>query len=245
MMDDGMPRSGSNLESTRQTARFSVDETLLASAAAILRHYPRLYWIVGSACTGKSTIARALAAHTGIAVYDMDAHIYASYVPRYTAERHPANKAWLAAENPLHWMLSLSWEEFDAHNAATTVEYLALLAEELQARSPATPLLIDGGITHPALVTQVMPASHIVCMTTTDAIRNYTWENDPARAEMKHWVQALPEPDVMWQRLLTYDQQMDETMVRESRTAGIRTFLRDGETPSPVLADLVQAHWRL
>jgi hypothetical protein len=224
---------------------FQVDPALMTGIAPIFARYPNLFWLVGSACTGKSTIAHAIAARTPVVVYDMDAQIYGRYMPRYTAERHPANTAWLAAENPLQWMLALSWEAFDAHNAATTAEYLALLAEDLAQYAPETRLLVDGGITHPALLVQVMPAWRIACMTTTQAIRQHTWEQEPARAEMKGWVQALPEPDTMWARFLEYDQRMDETMVHESRTHGIRTFLRDRETPSPVLADLVMAHWRL
>jgi hypothetical protein len=225
--------------------QFQVDQALIDSARVAFQRLPNLFWLVGSACTGKSTIAHAIAAHTGIAVYDMDAHIYGSYMPRYNAQQHPANAAWLAAANPLQWMLALPWAEFDAHNAATTAEYLALLVEDLQHHPPETPLLVDGGITHPALLAQVLPPSHIVCMTTTPAIRLQTWEADPARAEMKGWVQSLPDGAAMWARFLAYDQRMDATMVRESQQLAIRTFLRDGETPSSLLADLVRGHWGL
>ena len=87
---------------------FQVNPDLIAKAARAVADRRNIYWILGGACAGKSTICRALAERAGIAVYDMDAHIYDSYSPRYTAERHPATTAWLSAENPLAWALELA-----------------------------------------------------------------------------------------------------------------------------------------
>ena len=41
--------------------------------------------------------------------------------------------AWFTAANPLHWMLSLPWAEFDALYRAANAETLDLLADDTDA----------------------------------------------------------------------------------------------------------------
>ncbi len=115
----------------------------------------------------------------------MDEHIYGTYFPRYTPQRHPANTTWLSAENPLAWALELPQDAYNTFNRATTAEYLDLLAEDLAAWPPAQAVLIDGGITHPSIVAQVLAPRQMVCLTTADAERVRLWETDEARAEMR------------------------------------------------------------
>jgi len=122
--------------------------------------------------------------------------------------------------NPLAWMLSLPWAAFDALYRANNAEMLDLLADDLAGR-PDAPLLIDGGITHPSVLTQVIPAGRIVCLETDDARRRHEWATAPGRAGMKAEILALPDGEAMWRRFLDYDRRMTETIGRESREWGI------------------------
>lgn len=189
----------------------------VAAARAVLGSRRRVFWVIGGAAAGKSTICRAIAERTGLRVYDMDAHIYGSYGPRYDPERHPANSRWLAAENPLAWMLGLDPAALDAFGQATTAEYLDLLAADLRDESPEEPLLIDGGITHPALIAQALDPQQIVCLIIADEERVRAWETAEERAMMRDWIRALPEPELMWRRFLAQDAQIAATLERESR----------------------------
>lgn len=201
-----------------------IEPSLITRARSILERWTDLYWIIGGACTGKSTICRAVAERTGIPVYDMDEAVFGRW--QFDRERHPATTAWFTADNPLGWMLSLPWEEFDALYRAANAEYLDLLATELAERAPGA-LLIDGGITHPSVPVQAIPPERLVCLETSDALRVREWETAPARAEMKSWVLALPDGEAMWRRFLDYDGRMTDTIGRESRAAGIRVLRRD------------------
>ena len=196
-----------------------LSQPLIDSARAVLSSRSNPRWLIGGSASGKSTIARALGARTGIAVYDMDEAVFGPV-------RHPATTAWFTAANPLAWMLSLPWAAFDALYRANNAEMLDLLADDLAGR-PDAPLLIDGGITHPSVLTQVIPAGRIVCLETDDARRRHEWATAPGRAGMKAEILALPDGAALWERFLEYDRQMTATLGRESRAYGIQILRWD------------------
>ncbi|MBX7250589.1 MAG: hypothetical protein K1X50_01310 [Candidatus Promineofilum sp.] len=201
-----------------------MSQPLIDSARAVLSSRSNPRWLIGGSASGKSTIARALGARTGIAVYDMDEAVFGRF--RFDPVRHPATTAWFTAANPLAWMLSLPWAAFDALYRANNAEMLDLLADDLAGR-PDAPLLIDGGITHPSVLTQVIPAGRIVCLETDDARRRHEWATAPGRAGMKAEILALPDGAALWERFLEYDRQMTATLGRESRAYGIQILRWD------------------
>ena len=200
---------------------FPLNQTLLDDARAVFAGYPHLYWILGGACAGKSTIAQAVAARLGWDALDMDSMIYGTFMAHYTDARHPASRAWFGAANPLAWVMALSWEEFNALTTAADAEYLDLFARELAQRDPAKPLLMDGGLAHPAVLARVMPPARIVCIAVDDAVRVRCWEHAPARAEMRAWLAALPNPAAMWAKFLRHDRLMTQTMDAECTAVDI------------------------
>ena len=197
----------------------TLQQTLCDHAKDVLFHRSNLRWLIGGSGSGKSTIARALGAQTGITLYDMDEAVFGRY--RFDPARHPATTAWFTAANPLHWMLSQPWPAFDALYAAAHAETLDLLAADLAGR-PDEPLLIDGGITHPSVLAQVIPTGRILCLETDDARRRHEWETAPGRAGMKAEILALPDGAALWRRFQEYDRQMTATLSRESRACGIQ-----------------------
>jgi hypothetical protein len=228
------------------TQPFSPNPQLIAKAAAQLAPFSHLYWILGASATGKSTVCQYMAGQLNLPIYDMDAHIYDAYMPHYSAERHPACTAWFGAENPLAWVMALSWAEFDALNRATNAEYLDLLADHLlQHTDPQRPLLIDGGFTHPSIVAQVALTSHIVCLQATPELVEQEWNSQEQRLQMKEWVHALPQPEAMWQKFLEHDRQMSEVLVRESQQLGIPVLQRQPDTAVADLADQIITHFQL
>ncbi len=219
---------------------FVVNETLLAKARGVLAGR-RLYWIVGGSCSGKSTLCRNLSDIYGVPVYDMDAQIFGGYQSRYIPERHPASLAWFRAGDPLAWALALSLDDWYHLNRATHAEYLDLLADDLAASDPGSPLLIDGGITNPALLAQVLPVSQIVGLAVPPSLSTRLWEEDDERRGMKEAIERLPEPEQTWQAFLAKDQFIHRTIVEECQACGIRIFWRDENTAPDALA---QAVWQ-
>ncbi|MCC7450538.1 MAG: hypothetical protein IT324_24180 [Anaerolineae bacterium] len=217
---------------------FIIDHNLLKQARAALsgRH---LYWIIGGAASGKTTICQALAAQYNIPLYDMDAHIYGTYHSRFMPDRHPVNKAWSTAENGLAWLLSMHWDEFDSFNRAAIPEYLDLLADDLAAIPLDNPLLIDGGISTPAVLAQVIPAGQMICLAVPDRSSVQIWEEIDERKAMKDAVYQLPNPAVLWGRFLEFDDRIDQTMLAECQANHIPICIRTKTTSVDALAGQV------
>ena len=235
-------RRWSERSSMSDVSMFNTNGRMLADISTILSAYKRIYWVIGGACTGKSTVCKAISAQKNIAPYDMDEHIYGTYTGLYTVARHPAIKTWFSAANPLEWALSLSWDAFNSLNRAATVEYLDLFAKDAKRNPTQTKLLVDGGVTHPSILTRVIPPERIFCIK-IDAERSAAiWNEDASRAPMKEAVLNLPQGEKLWRKFLDFDRLIAETIVQESRSSGIRVFDRDERISVSELSNIVVEH---
>ncbi len=221
---------------------FEVNQQFVEKARRQFAGRDRMYWILGGSCSGKSTLSRAIVEKHGLTLYDMDAQIYDAFMGRYRDDRHPANKAWLSAPNPLEWQLGLSPAEFDAFYRSASAEYLDLLADDLQNLPPEQPILIDGGISHPSLAAAILPPEQLACLDISRAYRVATWETAEDRAMMREWIASLPEPDEKWRTFLRCDGQMSATMIREAKAHHIEVFFREENSSVAALAEVIAAH---
>lgn len=206
---------------------FHVNDDLLTKARDVLTGRNRLYWIIGGACSGKSTVCQALSVAYGLPVYDMDVHIFDDYPNRCTNERHPSLTAWFTAPDPFAWMLGLPDDEFENFNRASNAEYLDLIADDLREVDEKHAVLVDGGFTNPALLAQVVDVNQVVCLETTEAASVRAWEESPDRQFMKELVLRFPNPQECWQKFLRFDRLITRTILKECRENGIRTITRD------------------
>ena len=218
--------------------KFLVDDRLMTRARIALRQRHNLYWLLGGAGVGKTTVCRLLAAQTGLPIYDMDAHIYGNYHDRFTAN-HPVNRAWTAAPNGLAWLLQMSWERFNQFNQAALPEYLDLLAADLERPEYARGVLIDGGVCNPALLAQVIPATQLVCLAAPEQSSSQVWEAGGERGEMKLFIDQLPQPEELWRKFLEFDAHISETIWQESQACGIPICIRSREDSTATVVHCV------
>lgn len=207
-------------------SHYSINETLLAQSHTVLSGRRGLFWILGGAGSGKTTLCRHLSKRFDIPIYDMDAQIYGAYHSRFTQERHPINYRWSSAQNGLAWLLQMSWDEFDAFHRAALPEYLDLLAEDLRAQDFDAGLLIDGGIWHPALLAKAIPTPQIVCLAAPWLSSAQIWEANAERRAMQEFVHQLPEPEKAWHTFLEFDCRITGTLLRECRENDIAIHVR-------------------
>ncbi len=182
-----------------------------------------VYWLIGGAGSGKSTVCAELA-RRGLAIYDMDAHIFGAYHGRFDPARHPTNSAWASAESSLAFLLGMSWSEFSAFNESALAEYLDLFADD--ARQVSGRLVVDGGAWHPGLLTRALSPRRVVCLDAPQNSSRAIWEEDEARAQMKSWMTTLPDPVAAWETFLEFDAAITALVVAESRTAGVTVCSR-------------------
>jgi hypothetical protein len=198
---------------------FPINTALIVQAGKVLSRRERLFWIIGGAGSGKTSVCSIISALHSLPVYDMDAHIYGTYHNRFSPDRHPVNTAWSTSENGLAWLLSMPWDEFNNFNQAALPEYLDLLAGDLAETPPDSPLLIDGGITNPAMLTKVLPLHQIICLAVKPGVN--VWEGVDRQA-MKEAIFQLPEPERAWHRFLEFNNQINRTIEAECRENNIK-----------------------
>ncbi|MCJ7824643.1 MAG: hypothetical protein MUP44_07080 [Anaerolineales bacterium] len=211
--------------------RFIINNNLLTQSRTALSRRDKLYWVVGGAGSGKTSICRSLSTRFNIPVYDMDGHIYGAYHSRFTPKRHPVNCAWSTARDGLAWLLDMSWDEFYSFNQAALPEYLDLLAEDLAATKPKSSVLIDGGIINPALLTQTISPRQIVCLAIPERSSAEIWEETDERNSMKVIIFQLAKPEEAWRKFLEFDARITHTILKECQENNITVCLRD-ETES-------------
>lgn len=208
--------------SASSNRRFPVDQDLLKAASECFRGRTDIFWLLGSSCTGKTTLCKQLATSQNIAVCDMDARIFGSYLDRYLPSKHPASCEWLKRADALRWALSLSWEEFNDLNEATNVEVLDLFSQEIMAAPAGQPLLVDGGLSHPHLLAQVLPIGNMICIQRREDIRVGTWHSDENKLQMKAMILALRDGNNLWKTFLHFDAMITKTLHEECLRTGIR-----------------------
>lgn len=214
-------------------------KNLLATARKTFSTRSRVFWIVGGAGSGKSTICQALAKQYDLPIYDMDAHIFGSYHGRFLPDRHPINSQWAATSNGLAWLMEKSWAEFDAFNKASVPEILDLLAEDLANLPPDDTLLIDGGIVNTAVATQAFPTKQMVCLSRPGRTSEKIWQATPERLGMKAMFDQFSHPEKMWQKFLEFDAKMNQTILQESQAAQIPICIRSESDTVEQLANRV------
>ncbi|SET40820.1 hypothetical protein SAMN05660297_02307 [Natronincola peptidivorans] len=211
--------------------RYHLNENLLNEARKVLKNRKNIFWIVGGSCSGKSTVSKAIAQTSGLLYYNMDEYIFGKYIKRYSKELHPANWAWFFAENPLDWALSFSsWEENNQFNIAATAEQLNLFCEDIQKIDKDQAILVDGGITNPAMLARVLDTHQICCIKVEDDLCIRIWEDCKERQPMKEMILQLPSPQEKWSKFLDTNILMNRQIETECRENGIKIFYREDKT---------------
>ncbi len=218
---------------------FEVDRALIREAAARLASARGLRWVIGGACSGKSSVCQTISRWTGVPVYDMDEHVYGHYTSRYSLSRHPASSAWFKRRDGLAWVLSLPHKAFDDLNRATNAEFLDLAARDLAERYGEGPVLVDGGITHPSVLAAAVDPARIACLAVDDAESRRIWEEDEARSGMRQAVERLPGGRERWATFLTFNERMSATIEREAREQGVAVFARTAGASVEELSEAV------
>ena len=104
---------------------------------------------------------------------------------------------------------------------------------------------MDGGVTHPSVLAQVIPPERIFCIEVDVEQSARMWNEDEGRVVMKQLVLDLPDGEAMWRRFLEFDRAISENIVDESRSAGIRVFRRDDGLSVAELTRIVMEHLRI
>ncbi|HVT59840.1 MAG TPA: hypothetical protein VHR45_15745 [Thermoanaerobaculia bacterium] len=198
-------------------------------------------WLGGSACAGKTTVARLLAARYGLAAYHCD-DAFTRHRARTTPARHPdfCRVGDLSFEEM--WRVPLADQVVDL--LAFYREQLELLIEDLLALPAGAPLLAEGSGLLPAQIAQLILAPHQalwLIATPTFRRRHY-----PRRGPwVKQLLAGCERPRQVFATWMERDDELARRRAAEVAALGLRCLATDGSRSVAETAVAVAAHFRL
>ena len=205
------------------------------------QQFEHIYWIGGSPCSGKSTIADQLAARHNWVAYHCD-QSFAAHVERANPDREP----WLDKVRTLVW--DDFWMRPPDVQLRNVIEVYAeefpMIVDDLLALPSDRPIVAEGTALLPELVTTVLAASQqaIWMVPTADFQREYY----PRRGA---WVQTIlnqcQQPEQALHNWMNRDIATAQHVLQEARARQFEIQVVDGSRPIEGYLRLVEYYFGL
>ncbi len=207
-----------------------------------LRH---VYWLGGSPCSGKSTVAALIGERRGVDVYHVDEAVRVRF-GAYDAARQPCMHRWTAglAGGDVTWddlwmrpVDALLDEVFQCYG-----EQFALVVEDLLHLQPRAPLLVEGNSLLPERLRPLLwDEAHALWMVAEEAFQRREY---PRRGA---WVQSIldqcSDGERALQNWMDRDAAFAQKIAAQVEENGGRLIRVDGERSVEETAELVLAHF--
>ena len=187
-----------------------------------------IYWIGGSPCAGKTTIARKLATEYGFTYYKCD-DCYDDQMSRSTPDQHPnmfkiKDQTWNGVWSTQ--FCSLSVQEQIENVVRVYEEQFSLILEDLLSRPKTTPILVEGAALLP----------HMVAPLLTD-LNNAIWMVPTPEFQVEHykkreWIYRIldqyDDPDLAFSNWMESDSGFTQKVVEDAEGMGLKTLSVNG-----------------
>lgn len=219
----------------------SMPVDVLPDRSELRRRLAHVLWLGGSACAGKTSVARRLADRHGLRTYHCD-DAFDRHRARTTAERHP----------DFCRVGGLSFEEMWRAPVADQVEdLLAFYREQLEmqledvlALPAGTPLLVEGAGLLPARIAELAasPRQALWLLATPSFRRRHYPRRGPWVAEL---LSGSDRPGQVFATWMERDDVMTQRRAAEIETLGLPRLWIDGSLGIAETAAAVAAHFGL
>ena len=204
----------------------------------------RFYWLGGSPCSGKSTIAEMLGAQYGLQIYHCDDFFFADM---RAADPHRQPR--------LHKIARMSWDEILSRPVPEQLadvlqiyrEGFPLMMRDLVRRQEEAPpdiqFLVEGAALLPELITPLLPEPRrAIFLVPMPAFQRRVY----ARREWRHALLAeCRDPEQAWENWMERDVQFGRWMRARAHARGLAVLTVDGAKSVEENAVRVQRHFQL
>ena len=196
------------------------------------------YWLGGSPCAGKSTVAGILARRYDLDVYRVD-EAFEDHARRLDPLRQPALARWLAASPNERWLQPVDDLVNDA--IACYREHLGMVLEDVAARTWARPLLVEGTALLPIEVAGVAPSRERALWLL--AAPGFQRRHYRERAWAWDVVASSDDPERAFENWMERDVCFAAWVAAEADALGLERLTVDGGRTADEVADAVAAHF--
>ncbi len=197
-----------------------------------------VYWIGGSACAGKTTIADILAKDHGFTVYHCEEHGY-EHFERAMAAGTPAVDR--IKFHRLEKVILHSPREFIDDSMAWAEEDFKMVLDDLYAM-PKEKTVVEGALL-PEYVHEIADPRQMIFMIAFEGSqREHFLELD----QWKVWQQRIEDPEgVFFENLITIFDFVSRAVHESATELGLKVMITDDESTIAGSVELVREHFRL
>lgn len=206
-------------------------------------HYRQLshvYWMGGSPCSGKTSIAQALAGEFGLHYYSCDDAFY-RHAKIITAEAQPAFYRAMRFTSEELWMRPV--EALVEDEITIYHEQFPLILADLLALPSDTPVLAEGAALLPELIAPLLDAPERgIWIVPTAAFQQHHYAQ---REWAKDVVKDCSDPARAFQNWMERDMRFAQQVGQQADDFGLRLFVVDGSRSIADTITLVKNHFRI
>lgn len=182
-----------------------------------------VYYIGGSPCSGKSTVAEALEKQYGLAYYKLDDKLF-DYMAQAARDGQPNSAAQMAMELEEMWMRPPA--EQCAEELATYEELLPYVMADVAQTGNGGPVVAEGAGFVPALMRGLgVDAAHYVCIAPTEAFQR---EKYAQRPWIGQYLTGCADPDTAFDNWMSRDALFALEVLRQANSLGYTGITVDG-----------------
>jgi hypothetical protein len=194
-----------------------------------------VFWLGGSACAGKTSVARTLGAVCGLRVYHCD-EAFDDHLQRADPARHPGFCRIMHLAGPELWGRPVAQQVRDL--TAFYHDQMAMIVEDLCGLRGSGPVLAEGAGLEPELVVPYLSdPRRALWLIATPEFRRRLY---PSRGS---WVpgmlEGVAEPEVAFERWMTRDDEMARRRIGQAQALGLAVLTVDGRLSLAETADAV------
>jgi 2-phosphoglycerate kinase len=180
---------------------------------------PQVYWIGGSTCAGKTTIANILSEKYGFTVYHCDEHL-GKHIEVSNIREHPnLNKTikigWdeilgMSVGEYLKWSIGLFTEEFE------------MILEDLRKLSDDKPIIVEGVGLFPGLLYGRITDTDRAVWVVADEV--FYKKHQIGRKELYERIKDCSNPEQALSNYMSYDLAMGRYIANEAKRLGLNVI---------------------
>jgi len=200
----------------------------------------QVYWLGGSPCAGKSTVADGLATRFNMTVYRCDDAFY-EHIQRVDPSRHPTFHRLATASPDGIWLRPVQQQIDD--EIALYHEEFEMIIDDLIAIPNDRPIIAEGAALLPELISTLnIPFHRKLWMIPTEDFQRHHY----GTREWRHDVlRETSDPERAWENWMQRDAGFARHVGEQARLLGESAILIDGSLPIGSVAAKVRSQFAL
>lgn len=198
------------------------------------------FWIGGSPCAGKSSIADRLALRHDLRVYRCD-DAFDEHLRRFTAEEHPIAARLIALSCDELWLRPVPTQI--AEEFAFYREEFSLIRDDLRAMPEGRPVIAEGTALLPDCLDRLgVDPGRTIWIVPTEPFQRRHYAERPWRHDI---LRACSERARAWEQWMARDVGFAQEVAEEARRRGYRVLTVDGSRSIEEMSEIVARHFGL